>query len=201
LNLKYPPIETTATLSFIVCLTAFTSGSTAQTRMAISEDYKSALEKHNAAADTTTAQFYFERGGIRQDHLDDAGAIVDCTKAIELKPDNPKAYYNRGLAKLNLKLLSKAITDFDKALELNPKNADAYNNRGIAKQFLKKYKAAIDDYNAAIVINTTHAAAYNNRGISKIKMGQVNDGCEDLHRALQLGDKASSVGIKKYCQE
>ncbi|WP_185965625.1 tetratricopeptide repeat protein [Flavobacterium zepuense] len=173
----------------------------AQTRVAISEDYRIALEKHNAAADTTTAQFYYERGGIRQDHLDDEGAIVDYNKAIQLKPNNPKAYYNRGLAKLNLKLLSNAITDFDKAIELDPEKADTYNNRGIAKHFLKKYQAAIKDYDAAISINPTHAEAYNNRGISKIKSGNVNDGCEDLHKAFELGDKASSASIKKYCEE
>jgi tetratricopeptide (TPR) repeat protein len=173
----------------------------AQKKKVETEAYKNAIEKHNKAADTTMAQFYYERGGIRQDNFDEQGAIADYTKAIQLKADNPKAYYNRGLAKLDLELFSDAITDFDKAIELNPKHAEAFNNRGISKYFLKNYVAAIKDYNAAIAINPKHAEAFNNRGISKIKQGLTNDGCEDLHQALKLGDKASKYGIEKYCGE
>ena len=42
------------------------------------------------------------------------------TKAIELNPNDAKAYYNRGLAKSDLQDYKGAIADFNKAIELNP---------------------------------------------------------------------------------
>lgn len=47
------------------------------------------------------------------------GAIADYSKAIELKPDNADAYYNRGNSKILLKDYNGAITDYSKAIELN----------------------------------------------------------------------------------
>jgi len=63
-------------------------------------------------------------------------AINDYNKAIELNPKHSKAYYNRGLAKGELKDYRGAIQDFNKAIELNPNYAKAYYNRGIAKILL-----------------------------------------------------------------
>ena len=59
-------------------------------------------------------------------------AIFD--KAIELDPKDANAYYNRGLAKSELKQYKEAIADYDKAIELNPKDAAAYYNRGVGKK-------------------------------------------------------------------
>ena len=48
------------------------------------------------------------------------GAIADYDKAIKLDPKYISAYYNRGLAKYDLKDYEGASSDFDKANELNP---------------------------------------------------------------------------------
>ena len=49
-----------------------------------------------------TAKEYFNRGIDKSNLKDYTGAILDYTKAIELNPKNAVAYYNRGIAKLNL---------------------------------------------------------------------------------------------------
>ena len=59
-------------------------------------------------------------------------AIRDFTKAIELKPDDAEAHYNRGLAYDGKGDVESAIGDYTKATELKPDFAEAYNNRGIA---------------------------------------------------------------------
>ena len=67
-------------------------------------------------------------------HLEDyKGAIFDFTKAIELNPQSPDAYYARGIAKVHLEDYRGAIADYNKTIELNPKSADAYYARSIAK--------------------------------------------------------------------
>jgi len=48
------------------------------------------------------------------------GALANYTKAIQLRPDYARAYYNRGLVKFNKNDLEGALADFTKAIELNP---------------------------------------------------------------------------------
>ncbi len=40
----------------------------------------------------------------------------DYDEAIQLKPDNAKAYYNRGVVKYRLKQYNAAISDYDTAM-------------------------------------------------------------------------------------
>ena len=49
-----------------------------------------------------TAEEYFYRENAKSDLNDYRGAILDFTKAIELNPKYEIAYYNRGIAKLQL---------------------------------------------------------------------------------------------------
>jgi Flp pilus assembly protein TadD len=57
-------------------------------------------------------------------------AIEDYNKAINLKPDNPDAYNNRGTIYTKLGQYQLAIEDFNNAIRLNPDDADTYFNRG-----------------------------------------------------------------------
>ena len=55
--------------------------------------------------------------------LDDAIASYD--KALEIKPDDHEAWYNRGVALGNLGRLDDAIASYDKALEFKPDDPSA----------------------------------------------------------------------------
>ena len=73
-------------------------------------------------------------------------AIADFDKAIELNPKYADAYYNRGIAKRQLKQYKEAIADYDKAIKLNPKDANVYYNRGFAYRELGKKEEADADF-------------------------------------------------------
>ena len=88
----------------------------------------------------STAGIEFYRGLTLQDEEEWREAVGHYNKAIELNPQNEKAYNNRGIAKSRLKQYNEAIEDYNQAIELNPKYAKAYNNRGNAKVSLKQYK-------------------------------------------------------------
>jgi tetratricopeptide (TPR) repeat protein len=62
------------------------------------------------------------------------GALKDYNHAVELKPDLPVAYNNRGLVKRAVGNLEGALSDFDKAIELKPDFGPAYSNRGLVKK-------------------------------------------------------------------
>ena len=52
-------------------------------------------------------------------------AIKAYNRVIELDPVFINAYYNRGVAKIQLKESQEAIEDFNKAIECNPNFANA----------------------------------------------------------------------------
>jgi hypothetical protein len=49
---------------------------------------------------------------------DDKGAVVDLTKAIEIKPEYAEAYFNRGKAKIRLEQAENGCQDLKKARDL-----------------------------------------------------------------------------------
>ncbi|MEN3183548.1 MAG: tetratricopeptide repeat protein, partial [Atribacterota bacterium] len=51
---------------------------------------------------------------------------------LELRPDYPEGYVNRGNAYFALGEVEKAIADYSRAIDLRPNFAEAYNNRGNA---------------------------------------------------------------------
>jgi tetratricopeptide (TPR) repeat protein len=70
---------------------------------------------------------------------------------------------------------------------------------GSTKYFLKDYKGAIEQQTKAIGIDPNNSTAYSNRGINKIMIGDFEDGCKDLNRAIELG--ADYEILKKYLKE
>ena len=112
--------------------------------------------------------------------------IYSYGRAIQLKPDMPVAYYNRGNAKRRLSRHEDAITDYDKAIQLDPDYARAYSNRGISKSNLEHHEDAITDYDKAIQLNPDYARAYYNRGNAKRRLSRHEDAITDFDKAIQL---------------
>ena len=83
-------------------------------------------------------------------------AVENYTQAINLNPEHPNAYYNRGLAYLKYGLRDKyelAILDFDKHIRIYPLDSAAYFNRGFAYSRLGQYWGAIMDYDESLRLN------------------------------------------------
>jgi tetratricopeptide (TPR) repeat protein len=58
-------------------------------------------------------------------------AVADMDAAIELDPDNPTLYIERGQRLLLLYEWDRALADYNRAIELDPNYADAYYYRGV----------------------------------------------------------------------
>ena len=72
-----------------------------------------------------TAAEYFEEGVNKSKSGDFVAALQAFNLAITMSPENAPSYYNRAMAKANLKDHRGAILDFDRSIELNPKYSDA----------------------------------------------------------------------------
>ncbi len=60
-------------------------------------------------------------------------ALVDCSEALKLQPDDPYTRDNLGLIYLKQKQYSKAIAEYDASLKLDPNRARALYGRGLAR--------------------------------------------------------------------
>lgn len=72
------------------------------------------------------------QGAVPSEQAVGDNTIAEYTKAIELNPNDAKAYVNRGVAYYTRGNLNQAVADFSKAIELDSQFATAYYNRGLA---------------------------------------------------------------------
>ncbi len=137
------------------------------------------VDKFNAAA-------HFNRGRVRYDRGDAAGALSDFEIAIRLNPRHAEAYDCRGSAFQAMGDLSSAIESFNKAIQLNPALASAFYNRGNASSERGEYREAIADFTRALELKPGLAIALNNRGNAFKALGEFERAIADYDRALQL---------------
>jgi tetratricopeptide (TPR) repeat protein len=155
-----------------------------------------------------TASIYFNLGVVKSTLLKNSkDAIKYYSLAIQnypmtAKKEKSEAYYNRGLNKRYLDDLNGAISDYTLAIKIRPDYVKALNNRGYAKQLLVDYNGAISDYTMTIKYDnyTTEISniALGNRGVAKLSLGQ--DGCPDIIRAIELGNKNVQKVYNQYCK-
>jgi len=100
-------------------------------------------------------------------------AIVECTEAIRLNPNNAYAYYRRGLAYAYGERgdYDRAIADYDQAILLKPKNGMMHNSRAYAYLFKGDYDRAIAGFEATLRLSPNYADAKS--GLDRAKQRQL----------------------------
>jgi tetratricopeptide (TPR) repeat protein len=135
-----------------------------------------------------SAEDYISRGTDKYIRNDDAGAIEDFTKAIELDPGSSEAYYSRALAKESSGDLNGALADLNKAIELNPEYIEAYLERGQLRNILGEFKDAIADFTKAIKLFPDEDA-YFGRGEAKYELHDYYGAIADYEEVIKLSPK------------
>ena len=126
-------------------------------------------------------------------------AIVNFTKAIELKPDNYRVYYYRAMALDKNGNHKEAIADCTRAIAINPYFADAYCGRGRIYGFIfNDLSKGIADCTRAISLDPGNVDAYCGRGFFLLKLKKVNLAENDFKKALELDpdDYEAKSGLK-----
>ena len=91
-------------------------------------------------------------------------AVLLLNIAIDINPNLPAPYLNRGAAFRDLKRYDEALASYQQAIKLDPDYAEAFNNAGNVLQDLKRYDEALDSYQQAINLKPDYAEAFNNLG-------------------------------------
>jgi tetratricopeptide (TPR) repeat protein len=107
-------------------------------------------------------------------------------KAIELEPDNARAYHNLGSYLGRQRKLAEAEAAFRKAIKLKRDYAMAYSRLGLALANQNKLFEAETAWRKAIELNPDDAEAYSNLGVSLRMQGKPAE-AEAVHRkAIQI---------------
>jgi tetratricopeptide (TPR) repeat protein len=137
-------------------------------------------------ADTLTEQHYIDAGKAEFPKGNYETALYLFTAGLQLNPDNPGLYNDRGLCYLKEGDIEEAIADLSKAIELNPDFTEAYYNRGLA--YYEKGKQnrtdpndkAIADFSKAIELDPNFVDAYYQRGLTYSGIG--HSGIHHYHK-------------------
>lgn len=126
-----------------------------------------------------------------------SAAISDYNRALQIDPDNPHTYSQRGVAYYKLKAYKEAFGDYAQALQLNPSFAEAYYNRGTARRKLGYAQGALQDFNQAIRFEPRNAQAFKKRGITRTELGDQLGAIADLQQAAKLfSDQGKTVSFQ-----
>ncbi len=113
-------------------------------------------------------------------------ALADLNKAIELDPEDPGAYNNRGVVYARTGEYNKALADYNYALKLDPSSIHAYVGRGMVYYMMGDYEAALADTNHVLKLDPAYAEVYSNRGSIYADMREHAKALADYTRTLEL---------------
>ncbi|MCX5961931.1 MAG: CHAT domain-containing tetratricopeptide repeat protein [Cyanobacteria bacterium] len=132
------------------------------------------------------AEQWFDSGLQKYMQGDMLGATQDWEKAIEIKPDDHKAWNNRGLSLNDLGRKEEAIASYEKAIEIKPDYHEAWYNRGLSLSALGRKEEAIASYEKAIEFKPDLYEAWNNRGLSLDDLGRKEEAIASYEKAIEI---------------
>ena len=107
------------------------------------------------------------------------------TPGIEMNPDDPNAYNNRGIASAREGQYEAAIAQFTRAFQRNPVFAEAYYNRGLVDLAIGQLGQAISDFSKAVEIKPGFVEGYSSRGAIYIAMSQYEQAVSDFTKVIE----------------
>jgi len=145
----------------------------------------------------------FYSGALHQAQGNDARALEEYDRALELYPGMQGAIYNLGNLRFRRKDYAGAAGEFSRVLAINPVMVEALNNRGNSWAALGRMKEAEMDYLRAVALRPGYADALYNMAVTRYRLGD-QAGARKWFRAVleadpgypQAGSLADSLGIK-----
>jgi len=117
---------------------------------------------------------------------DIGGALEMVNNGIEIEPDEPKLWYNKGVYEGRLERHIDAVGSFEKALELRPDYAAAWFNKAVALISLGRAQKAVDAVTRVIELEPGNGMAWFNRACYNSLQRKASDVLDDLSKALEL---------------
>lgn len=126
------------------------------------------------------------RGRVNLSEKKYRDAIVDFSKALEIKSDNSNLYVNKGFAYAYLKQFDSAYINFSQAIRYDSSNYKAYSNRSLLLLQLKKPLDALNDITCSIVLNPDFAEGWANKAFIEYKLNHIDQALISIEKAIEL---------------
>jgi tetratricopeptide (TPR) repeat protein len=128
-------------------------------------------------------------------------ALQEFDKAIELDPNNYRAYFWRGRVYIKVKRYREATVDFQMVIKLKPDYAEAYDNLGWLHMQLEEYDESINYLSKSLELKPNDGWAYYTRGRCYFQKGDLQKALKDTKTSCSLGYKQGCQAYKEYRDE
>ncbi len=145
------------------------------------------IESYNKEikANPNDESLYYNRGFLKLQLDDTAGALVDFNNAIAINPE--EASVGRGILNVLIsKNFREAIKNFDKAIEINPNYSSAYEYRGKSKFAINDDEGAIEDFIKAIELDP-------NNSNSLVELLNHTNNLTDYKKGIDIWDRVIMI--------
>lgn len=120
-------------------------------------------------------------------------AIEAYTKAMEITPNHPDIYSDRGVAHLHNMDKENCFADLQKAIDLQPDYGYRYAAMAFAKNNFGDLDGAVEDYTKAVDLDPTDAVAQNNLGLLLEQQGYKKAAEQRFARADELSKQENHL--------
>lgn len=155
------------------------------------------LEVPVTLPDEQLADVYMNRGACFTSLGNDADAVKDLQKAVELLPDNPKLYCLLGDALATLSRFEEACEIYHQAWRLQPDSATACARVADAYHHLQRLDDAAHFAEQALAVDANHIPATITLARLDRRAGNLEDACDRLE-AARVELPGPMLGILSY---
>lgn len=143
-----------------------------------------------------TAHDYVEQGKALyfENRYDEAIASHD--KAIQIEPDNHRAWFSKGAALTKLQQYEEAITSYNQATHIKPDFSEAWFGKGTALAKLQQYEEAIACYDQVTQIKLDFYLAWLSKARCYALQGNYNSALDNLQKAINLNSDKCREMVK-----
>lgn len=128
---------------------------------------------------------------------DTGRAYAAQSAALQLAPQDPEIWTDRGQTLATAKNYKEAIEDFDKAIAIDPERADAYMFRASARRYMEDFARARQDIDKALKLAPTDPDALVERGTIKRLTNDDAGAREDWMQVIRrFPDSAASAAAQ-----
>ena len=167
------------------------------------KDYKDAVESLTKVLAIKpgfyNAIYYRAYSNYRMKAYD--AALEDFAALIKKDPRKSDYYRYRADIFYHREDFAKAAMEYETMTQIKPTDHFANYRMAMCMLKLRKSEDAIKYLDAAIAAKPEYKEALGERGVAKLQRGDKT-GCDDLKKAVELGEKAESVMelIEKHCK-
>ncbi|KAL9000585.1 MAG: hypothetical protein Q9169_000878 [Polycauliona sp. 2 TL-2023] len=144
------------------------------------------LDEHEAFAYNMRGTFRYLRG-------ENADALKDLDKSVELDPSLTQSYIKRASMHLELGNKNGAAEDFEKAMEQKQDDPDIFYHRAQLHFILGEFAEAAKDYQKSIDLDRDFIFSHIQLGVTQYKMGSIASSMATFRRCIKNFDKTPDV--------